>query len=89
MKGVNNEKYIKKSTIVLFAYKFKAYDENMPDMILHSPDINLENMTVSNDIDGRCLGFKEGDYLVYDDVLDSFYPVPCETFEYIYGELAS
>lgn len=83
------KKYIKKSTIVLFAYQFKPYDEHMPEMILRSPDIDLDKMTVSNDIDGRLLGFKEGDYLVYDDVLDSFYPVPCETFEYIYGELVS
>lgn len=83
------KKYIKKCTIVLFAYKFKHYDEHMPEMILRSPDIDLDKMTVSNDIDGRLLGFKEGDYLVYDDVLDSFYPVPSETFEYIYGELVS
>lgn len=80
------KKYVKKDTIILFAYQFKAYDDNLPDMILRSPNIDLIKMEIKNDID-RTIGFKEGDYIVYDDVLDTFYPVSCETFEYLYGAI--
>lgn len=65
------------------AYKVDMGNEqNIPDMVFFSNDIDLVNMTVTNG--DSIINFSNGDYLVYGNSDDMFYTIPCEVFENMY-----